>query len=137
MGYGQAVEIKGDSGDTVKFDSLSKNPIVQEARLNEDVTVTVPNGSAYGETDKIIHGTVTRMIFKIPTLGGGDTAELKLQDIYNENHFTTGELAESTSHLIHTSLDFQEVVTFRVECSGDQTADTTFNVYTKGVGSIS
>lgn len=129
--------IYSPSGDTAKFDSLSKNLIIQDPTFKKDVTVTVPNGSANGETDVTIHGRLTRMIFKIPALGVGDTAELKLQDTNNENHFTTGELAESTSHLIHTSLDCQEVVTFRVECSGDQVADATFNIYTRGVGSTS
>lgn len=93
------------------------------------VGIKVTGGNTNAEADVRLSGRITRMLFKVPNLDDTDTAELKLQNSDNEDIFASGELAESTTHKLETSVDVASTITFRVECSGSQTATRFFKVY--------
>lgn len=86
-----------------------------------------------GETDLAINGWVSRLQFDVPDLDDSDTAELKLLDEDGDLLFASGELAKDTVYLIPVSLDLCGQVTFKVETSGSQTAQTSFKVKITGV----
>ncbi len=92
-------------------------------------TITVPSGDTNVELDVTdLLGLTRQIFFVIPDLDDSDTAELKLEDSDNYDLFTSGELAESTTHIINVERVMTGTITIRIECSGAQASDRDFVV---------
>jgi len=106
--------------------------MVENIRLRpyeEVLTIKVPSGGSSAEVNKDLSGRITRILFKVPDLDSTNTAELKLQNSDDEEIYASGELSENITHRLEVSIDVIGTITFRIECSGSQSADRTFKVY--------
>ena len=100
--------------------------------FEQELDIVVASGATAGgvkEESLEIRGVLGRILFVIPDLDDSDTAELKIRNSDGEDDFTSGELAESTTHKMCMSLPLAGVKTFRVECSGAQAAARTITLY--------
>ena len=92
-------------------------------------TVTVAAAGTNAETDVTAFNGLTKQIqFTTPNLDNTDTAELKLQDEDDNTLYASGELAESTTHVLNVERAICGTLTLRVECSGAQTSEVAFTV---------
>lgn len=95
------------------------------------ITVTVAKDASSGET--VLSGLnidLSQILFVIPDLTASHTAELKIQNEDDKNLFTSGELAESTTHTMLVSRRLVGDIAFKVETSGaETTAAVTFDIY--------
>ena len=94
------------------------------------ITIAIADGASSGET--IITGMnclIKQILFVIPALEGSHTAELKIQNEDDKDLFTSGELAESTTHNILAERQVVGDISFKVESSGTETTGVTIYVY--------
>ena len=93
------------------------------------VTSTVLDTTAAIETDVAVNGLTKQLHFIIPALDVTDTAELLLHDAEDNILYASGELAQSTSHVINAERALCGTITIRIETSTAQAADRAFTVY--------
>ncbi len=95
------------------------------------ITVTVAKEASSGET--VVNGlniSLSQILFVVPALTGSHTAELKIQNEDDKDLFTSGELAESTTHTMLVSRRLVGDIAFKVETSGNEDdAAVTFYIY--------
>lgn len=95
------------------------------------ISVIVASGETSGET--ILEGlniNLAQIIFVVPNLTASHTAELKIQNEDDKDLFTSGELAESTTHTMLVSRRLIRDIAFKVETSGAESdGAVTINIY--------
>ena len=95
------------------------------------ISVTVAKDASSGETVvSDMNISLQQILFVVPALTGSHTAELKIQNEDNKDLFTSGELAESTTHTMLVSRRLVGDIAFKVETSGSETdAAITATIY--------
>ncbi|MCK5609019.1 hypothetical protein KAR91_44505 [Candidatus Pacearchaeota archaeon] len=78
--------------------------------------------------NQYIRGTITQLLFVVPDLEGGGTATLSIIDEDGEEMYTSGALAESTTHKLTPNLDVTGRETFKIVTDVVQTADKAHTV---------
>ena len=80
------------------------------------------------DTPEALNCLTKQIHFKVPNLDNTDTAELHLKDVDGYYLYSSGEKAESTTHVINVERALRGTITLRIETSGDQAADREFEV---------
>lgn len=107
---------------------MSDLPRPQGMVLTHTENITVASSGSSAESDAELNGITKQIIFVVPDLDDSDTAEVKLLDSNDYELYASGELAESTTHVINVERAMAQTTTIRVECSGTQAANRAFVV---------
>ena len=103
----------------------------KRSEWNATAVISVASGAQVGSQDITLNGIITDISYVIPDAVSA-TAELKLRDSNDVDWFATGELAESTTHILNVSESITGTTTIRIETASAETTGATHTVYLKG-----
>ena len=95
----------------------------------QTVSVVVENGNSSAESDITVEGYINQILFNTPSIdGGGATAEIKILNENDKERYASGELAESSDHVINREMRLSGTTTISIETSISVGADKTFAI---------
>lgn len=96
------------------------------------VTITVANGGTTGTVDIPLNGKLEEYVLVIPVLDGANTATLSLVDEDGRQWYASAAFALNTIQNVVIPRLLCGINTFKIVCSGVQTAQRVFTLYLKG-----
>ncbi|MBN2120696.1 MAG: hypothetical protein JW734_06545 [Candidatus Omnitrophica bacterium] len=97
-------------------------------RVKRSIMLPYLKNPAVIELDVPFNGVVKQIVFRVPVLTNDNTAELKILDEDDNELFASGEKEANKSHLLDAERALCGTITLRIETSGNETEDRTFEV---------